>query len=211
MTRQTTTFSVADLSAFARALNKALAEHQATHGAGPSHQAMLNHIARAAGHRNLQALMAEQRGNSVKGLPRPGHARRGPRSAAGAQPHRAQGAAAVRHPRPPGALAEQVQRAAPGDVGAVDAVRRPAKLRRARGERGHQGLAHLGRPCHPAARTDQRPAADAQARRVGLPQVARPARCRRTGTDGGLARAGAAARREPGPERQRYTLRKWVR
>lgn len=70
MTRQTTAFSVADLSAFARALNKALAEHQASHGAGPSHQAMLNHIARAAGHRNLQALLAEQRGIVLKGLPR---------------------------------------------------------------------------------------------------------------------------------------------
>jgi hypothetical protein len=58
MTRHAITLAVPDLSGFARALARSLAEHQATHGALPSHQTLLNQIARAAGHRNLQTLRA---------------------------------------------------------------------------------------------------------------------------------------------------------
>lgn len=57
MTRTVIPFAVPDLSAFARGLRRSLAEHLAAHAALPTHQAMLNHIARAAGHRNLQALL----------------------------------------------------------------------------------------------------------------------------------------------------------
>jgi hypothetical protein len=45
-----------DLSGFARQLRRSLADHLAQHPELPGHQALLNHIARAAGHRNLQAL-----------------------------------------------------------------------------------------------------------------------------------------------------------
>jgi hypothetical protein len=58
MTRTVIPLTVADLSAFARSLHRSLSEHQATHAALPAHQSLLNHIARAAGHRNLQALHA---------------------------------------------------------------------------------------------------------------------------------------------------------
>lgn len=59
MTRHAITLAVPDLSGFARGLARSLAEHLATHGALPSHQTLLNQIARAAGHRNLQALRAQ--------------------------------------------------------------------------------------------------------------------------------------------------------
>jgi hypothetical protein len=49
---------VADLSRFARALGRALAERHAAGEAPPGHVALLNLIARAAGHRNVQALKA---------------------------------------------------------------------------------------------------------------------------------------------------------
>lgn len=58
MTRIATALAVPDLSAFARSLARALAAHQQAHHALPSHQALLNQIARAAGFRNLQALQA---------------------------------------------------------------------------------------------------------------------------------------------------------
>ncbi len=58
MTRLAIALAVPDLSAFARALSRTLTEHQQTHGALPSHQALLNLIARAAGQRNLQTLRA---------------------------------------------------------------------------------------------------------------------------------------------------------
>jgi hypothetical protein len=50
--------TVPDLSGFARSLHRSLSEHLAAHTALPAHQSLLNHIARAAGHRNLQALHA---------------------------------------------------------------------------------------------------------------------------------------------------------
>ena len=59
MTRSVISVTVPDLSGFARALRRSLAEHLAEHAALPTHQALLNHIARAVGHRNLQALQAQ--------------------------------------------------------------------------------------------------------------------------------------------------------
>lgn len=59
MTRSVISITVPDLSGFARALRRSLDEHLAAHAALPTHQALLNHIARAAGHRNLQALQAQ--------------------------------------------------------------------------------------------------------------------------------------------------------
>jgi hypothetical protein len=58
MTRTVTPLSVPDLSSFTRALGRALAAHHAEHGALPTHQSLLNFVARAAGHRNLQSLLA---------------------------------------------------------------------------------------------------------------------------------------------------------
>lgn len=58
MTRIAITLAVPDLSDFARSLARSLAGHQQTHGALPTHQSLLNHLARAAGYRNLQALRA---------------------------------------------------------------------------------------------------------------------------------------------------------
>jgi hypothetical protein len=52
-------FVVPDLSAFARSLSRALAGRDATKR--PGHVEMLNLIARAAGHRNVQALQASLR------------------------------------------------------------------------------------------------------------------------------------------------------
>ena len=59
MTRSVIPVTVPDLSGFARALRRSLAEHLAENAALPTHQALLNHIARAVGHRNLQALQAQ--------------------------------------------------------------------------------------------------------------------------------------------------------
>lgn len=59
MSREPIPFTAPDLSAFARALLRALKERD---GADPpGHVEMLNLVARAAGHRNLQALQAAQR------------------------------------------------------------------------------------------------------------------------------------------------------
>ncbi|MCA0242370.1 MAG: DUF2087 domain-containing protein [Proteobacteria bacterium] len=58
MARTPTPLHLADLSAFARTLGRTLAERQAGKPAPPSHLELLNLIARAAGHRNLQALQA---------------------------------------------------------------------------------------------------------------------------------------------------------
>jgi hypothetical protein len=49
----------ADLSAFAKSLRAQLIEHHAQEASPPGHQSLLNMLARAAGHRNLQALMAQ--------------------------------------------------------------------------------------------------------------------------------------------------------
>jgi len=56
MPREAVSFVVPDLSLFARSLARALAEREATER--PGHVEMLNLIARAAGHRNVQALRA---------------------------------------------------------------------------------------------------------------------------------------------------------
>lgn len=59
MPRELIPFATDDLSAFARALRRAMATRESTEL--PSHVEMLNLIARAAGHRNLQALRAASR------------------------------------------------------------------------------------------------------------------------------------------------------
>lgn len=58
MTREATTLVVADLSDFARKLRRSLTEHLASDPEPPGHVALMNLLARAAGHRNLQALKA---------------------------------------------------------------------------------------------------------------------------------------------------------
>jgi hypothetical protein len=50
--------SVPDVSAFSRALERSLKEQHATRPVPPGHVEMLNLLARAAGHRNFQALRA---------------------------------------------------------------------------------------------------------------------------------------------------------
>ncbi|HEY6353626.1 MAG TPA: DUF2087 domain-containing protein [Burkholderiaceae bacterium] len=59
MTRSVISLNVPDLSGFARQLRRTLAEYLAEHPELPGHQTLLNHIARAAGHRNLQVLQAQ--------------------------------------------------------------------------------------------------------------------------------------------------------
>jgi len=56
MTRTALPYSAPDLSALARLLERALLDHQVTHGRLPGHVEMMNLLARGAGHRNLQAL-----------------------------------------------------------------------------------------------------------------------------------------------------------
>jgi hypothetical protein len=58
MTRSVIPLHVPDLSGFARQLRRSLADHLAEHAELPGHQAMLNQVVRAAGHRNLQTLQA---------------------------------------------------------------------------------------------------------------------------------------------------------
>ncbi len=59
MTRTALPFSAPDLSALARALERSLAEHHATHARLPGHVEMMNLLARGVGKRNLQALQAD--------------------------------------------------------------------------------------------------------------------------------------------------------
>jgi len=59
--RQPTPLVAADLSAFAKALRTQLAERIDSGSGLPGHVEMLNLLARAAGHRNLQALRAAAR------------------------------------------------------------------------------------------------------------------------------------------------------
>ena len=61
MPRTTLPFATPDLSAFARALGQSWNERHARGDAPPGHVEMLNLIARAAGHRNVQALRAAAR------------------------------------------------------------------------------------------------------------------------------------------------------
>src|ERR1700742_4785866 len=59
MTRTVVPYAAPALSALARLLERALADHQATHGRLPGHVEMMNLLARGAGKRNLQELQAE--------------------------------------------------------------------------------------------------------------------------------------------------------
>ena len=59
MTRTAVPYSAPDLSALARLLERALADHQVTHGRLPGHVEMMNLLARGAGKRNLQHLQAD--------------------------------------------------------------------------------------------------------------------------------------------------------
>ena len=59
MTRTVVPYAAPDLSALARLLERALADHQITHGRLPGHVEMMNLLARGAGKRNLQELQAE--------------------------------------------------------------------------------------------------------------------------------------------------------
>ena len=59
MTRTVVPYSAPDLSALARLLERALADHQITHGRLPGHVEMMNLLARGAGKRNLQELQAD--------------------------------------------------------------------------------------------------------------------------------------------------------
>lgn len=49
-----------DISAFAKSLRQQLSAHQEANAALPGHLSLLNMLARAAGHRNIQALKASQ-------------------------------------------------------------------------------------------------------------------------------------------------------
>jgi len=59
MTRTVVPYAAPDLSALARLLERALADHQITHGRLPGHVEMMNLLARGAGKRNLQQLQAD--------------------------------------------------------------------------------------------------------------------------------------------------------
>src|ERR1700761_2116316 len=59
MTRTAVPYAAPDLSALARSLERALADHQITHGRLPGHVEMMNLLARGAGKRNLQEFQAE--------------------------------------------------------------------------------------------------------------------------------------------------------
>jgi hypothetical protein len=62
MTRTVVPYAAPDLSALARTLERALADHQITHGRLPGHVEMMNLLARGAGKRNLQQLQADAAG-----------------------------------------------------------------------------------------------------------------------------------------------------
>ncbi|MFL6696917.1 MAG: hypothetical protein ACJ8GJ_07085, partial [Vitreoscilla sp.] len=59
MTRTLVPYAAPDLSALARLLERALADHHITHGRLPGHVEMMNLLARGAGKRNLQELQAQ--------------------------------------------------------------------------------------------------------------------------------------------------------
>jgi hypothetical protein len=66
-TRETVPLVAPDLSQFARALGRSLKDRHAAGSEPPGHVELMNLLARAAGHRNLQALRAA----ALKPLPRP--------------------------------------------------------------------------------------------------------------------------------------------
>jgi hypothetical protein len=60
MTRTAVPYSAPDLSALARLLERALLDHQTTHGRLPGHVEMMNLLARGAGKRNVQEFQADR-------------------------------------------------------------------------------------------------------------------------------------------------------
>ncbi len=80
MPREAFALSVPDVSAFARALGRSLAERHARKPAPPSHVELLNLLARAAGQRNIQALRTAPAA-AVAAAPRPRAANETPLSA----------------------------------------------------------------------------------------------------------------------------------
>lgn len=79
MPRELTPLHAADLSAFAKSLRTQLAE-RIDRGEGlPGHVEMLNLLARAAGHRNVQALKAARAVSAPAPSPAPPHRWHGPR------------------------------------------------------------------------------------------------------------------------------------
>jgi hypothetical protein len=82
MPREAIALAVPDVSAFARALGKSLAERHARKAAPPTHVELLNMLARAAGQRNMQALRAAPTSAAVTAAPpRPPAASAAPLSA----------------------------------------------------------------------------------------------------------------------------------
>lgn len=76
MSREAIPFSVPDVSLFARALGRALAERQALKPAPPGHVELLNLLARAAGLRNFQSLRAAPPADPPPPAPLSEHARK---------------------------------------------------------------------------------------------------------------------------------------
>ncbi|MEQ1807935.1 MAG: DUF2087 domain-containing protein [Burkholderiaceae bacterium] len=83
MPREAFALAVPDVSAFARALGRSLAERHARKPVPPSHVELLNMLARAAGQRNIQALRATPpaAAAAVAAAPRPRAASETPLSA----------------------------------------------------------------------------------------------------------------------------------
>ena len=175
MPRSPLSFVVPDASLFAKALGQSL---QTRHAAGqppPGHVELLNLLARALGHRNLQSLQAA---TLVQSLPPP--------------------VLAAEDRPPPDKLSDNARKA----LGQFDSrgrlVRWPVKYsvqalamwvlwtlfdgRRVYTEAEVNQVLKAAnafwRPCHAAARTHQPPADDTQERLFGIPQAARPARRR---------------------------------
>lgn len=71
MTRIVVPYAAPDISALARSLERALADHQITHGRLPGHVEMMNLLARGAGKRNLQQLQAEASSPAAAEVARP--------------------------------------------------------------------------------------------------------------------------------------------
>jgi hypothetical protein len=78
MTRTVVPYAAPDLSALARTLERALADHQITHGRLPGHVEMMNLLARGAGRRNLQELKAEAARDAPVATPSDGAATTSP-------------------------------------------------------------------------------------------------------------------------------------
>jgi hypothetical protein len=69
MSRTPLTLAVPDASLFARAIGQALKTRHAAGSPPPGHVELLNLMARALGHRNLQALQAAQAGAALQAAP----------------------------------------------------------------------------------------------------------------------------------------------